>query len=206
MIALWGESLNLQFLGDALDYWKGALFASLREAKAFRNFAVDPMASDIERWRQEDFKLFARLLQVSPSQVIRHRASLHHRAAYFGEISHQGDLFLDPDTGVSTGRVREQRRYIRPTEIRQLLDTSPKRLLAIYQHVRAQRVADRVDAVLNTVGHQISDLCWCSYEATTVAMLFLARTRARTMPVAEHFATLLGRHAGGRIRVSRSRT
>lgn len=204
-LELLGRSLKLQFLGDAFDHWKGSLFTALQETGILRDFAVDPMASDIDRWQQEDFTLFARLIHVAPTQIIRHRASLKDRTLYFGEISHLGDMFLDPDTGVATGHVREPRCYINPPEIRQLLDASPSRLLAIYQHVRAQRVADRVDAVINTLRDQIGDLCWCSYEATTVAMLFLARTRARTMSVEEHFATLLGRHTVGRVRFSNSR-
>jgi len=195
--------LNLQFLGDALDHWKGALFASLREAKAIRNFAVDPMASDIERWHQEDFNLLARLLQIAPSQVIGHQESLKHRPAYFGEIAHAGDLFLDPDTGVATGRITEA--HISPIEIGQLLDGANDRLLIIYQHVRGMAVARRVNQVMNTVKDVIGAFSACSYESGTVAMLFLSRVRVRTSQVAEHFEALLGRHAAGRIRRFESR-
>ncbi len=190
--------MNLQFLGDALDHWKGALFASLQEAKAFRSFAVDPMARDVERWQKEDFNLLARLLQVRPSQVIRHQESLKHRAAYFGEISHTGDLFLDPDTGVATGRVTEA--HISPVEIGQFLDGANNRLLIIYQHVRGAPVARRVNKVMNTVEDVIGAFSACSYESGTVAMLFLSRVRGRVSQVAAHFEVLLGRHAAGRVR------
>ncbi len=190
--------MNLQFLGDALDHWKGALLASLREAKALRDFAVDPMASDIDQWRQEDLHLFARLLQVTPGQVIRHGASLQDRAGYFAEISHAGDLFLDPDTGVATGRVKKA--HVSPSEIGQLLDASTSRLLVIYQHVRGMSVECRVNEVMNTLEHVIGVFSGCSYESGTVAMLFVARVHARTALVAEHFEALLGRHAAGRIR------
>ncbi len=190
--------MNLQFLGDALDHWKGSLFGSLREAKVLRNFAVDPMASDIERWGGEDFNLFGRLLQVAPAQLIRHRASLKDRAAYFGEISHQGDLFLDPDTGVATGRVTGA--HVSPSEIGQLLDGATDRLLVIYQHVRGMSVASRVNQVMNTVKDVIGAFSGCSYESGTVAMLFASRAHARTTTVAEHFEALLGCHAVGRIR------
>ena len=198
--------MNLQFLGDALDHWKGSLFESLRKAQALRDFAADPMASDLKSWRPEDFKLFARLLRITPAQVIRHRVTLEERVKYFGELSHRGDLFLDPDTGVATRGVKGKARcYIMASEVGQLLDGSANRLLVIYQHVRGQPVASRVDEVLDTLRHEIGGFSCCSYESGTVAMLFLARAPVRTAFVAEHFATLLGRHAARRIRRSEFR-
>lgn len=198
--------MNLQFLGDALDHWKGSLFESLRKAQALRDFAADPMASDLESWRPEDFKLFARLLRITPAQVIRHRVTLEERTKYFGEILHRGDLFLDPDTGIATrGVKRKPRCYVKPVEIGQLLDGSTNRLLIIYQHVRGKRVASRIDEVLDTLRLEIGGFSWSSYESGTVAILFLARVSARTASVAEHFAALMGRHAAGRIRTSEFR-
>lgn len=192
--------MNLNFLGDALDHWKGSLFESLQEAQVLRDFAVDPMASDLGSWNSEDFLILARLLRITPAQIIQHQVSLQERARYFGEILHRGDLFLDPDTGVATRRVKDLPRYVNPQEIGVLLDASPDRLLAVYQHVRAQRVADRIDTVLTTLRNQIGEVSWCTYESPTVAMMFLTRAPARTTQVAEHFASLLGRHAAGRIR------
>ncbi len=195
--------MNLEFLGDVLDHWKGALFASLQKEKVLRDFAADPMATDQDSWRKEDRELYARLLRITPGQLILHRASLEDRAGYFGEILHQGDLFLDPDTGVETPGVKQdRRRYVKPAEIGQLLDRSTGRLLMIYQHVRGKRVSDRVDKVLNTLRDEIGDFRCCSYESPTVAMLFLSRLPPRTTSVAKHFKTLLGRHADGRIRLS----
>ncbi len=38
--------MNLQFLGDALDCWKGALFGLLQKGKILRNFAeLEPPSS-----------------------------------------------------------------------------------------------------------------------------------------------------------------
>ena len=190
--------MNLNFLGDALDHWKGSLFQSLCAAQALRDFAVDPMVTDQKSWKAADFDVLAHLLRITPAQVIRHQVTLRERAKYFGEISHQGDLFLDPDTGVATGRVKES--HVSPSEIRQLLDGSTNRLLIVYQHVGGKPVAHRVHEVMNTLGGVIGGFSACSYESGTVAMLFLARVPARTVLVAEHFETLLGRHAVGRVR------
>jgi len=38
--------MNLRYLGDALDHWKGSLFESLQQANILHDFAVDAMASD----------------------------------------------------------------------------------------------------------------------------------------------------------------
>ena len=194
--------MNLKFLGDALDHWKGSLFQCLCAGQVLHDFAVNPMATDQESWKEADFEAYARLLRITPAQIIRHQVTLHERAKYFGEIQHQGDLFLDPDTGVTTPGVKGDRdRYVTPAELGQLLDRPTERLLIIYQHVRGKRVSDRVDNVVNTLRDEIGNFSGCSYESPTVAMLFLSRLPVRTTSVAEHFETLLGRHADGRIRL-----
>ena len=160
------------------------------------------MASDIELWKPEDFNLFARLLRVAPEQLISHRFPLHSRENYFSEISHPGDLFLDPDTGVATSRGvgAKAAGYVTPIEISGLLLASRSRLLIVYQHIRGQCVTDRVDAVLASIRKNVNHLSWCSYQSATVAMLFLALESTRTALVFEHFKGFFGRHAVGRIR------
>jgi hypothetical protein len=79
--------MNLTFLGDALDHWKGSLFESLSREGILRNFAVDPMASDLPAWRPEDFLLFAQLLRIDRSQIVEHQADLNNRSRYFAEIT-----------------------------------------------------------------------------------------------------------------------
>lgn len=125
--------MNRKFLGDALDHWKGSLFQSLQAADLLQDFAVDPMATDARPWKPGDFTVFTRLLHVNPSQIVPHRATLRDRAKYFAEISHHGDLFLDPDTGIATGRVKLA--HVSPSEIGDLLDARTNRLLLVYQHV-----------------------------------------------------------------------
>jgi hypothetical protein len=92
--------------------------------------------------------------------------TLQQRAKYFEEISHNGDVFLDPDIGVATGRVRPT--HISPPEIGHHLASPPNRLLAVYQHVRGHRVPSRVDAVLKAVEKDIGRFTWASYESGTV--------------------------------------
>ncbi len=91
--------MNLQYLGDALDHWKGAILDFLQTRNQVSNLGVDAMATDCDDWNTDDHDLFASLLHVETSQILRHSQSLvANRSGYFNEITHQGDLFLDPDT------------------------------------------------------------------------------------------------------------
>jgi hypothetical protein len=157
------------------------------------------MASDLCQWRTKDFRVLARLLRVRGRQVLHHQASLSDRQAYFDEITHRGDLFLDPDTGVATGRVSRREQYVMPIELARLL-TRTNRMVLVYQHVRAIKVGARVDTVLSAIASATGSIGWCAYESGTVALLCLSKKSRRTALVASHFRGMLGRHAKGRIR------
>ena len=193
--------MNLSYLGDALDHWKGALFEFLVAEHLLLDLAVDPMATDETPWKHHDFKLFARLLRVSDKQVLRHRSTLSARSTYFAEIAHEGDLFLDPDTGIDTGTGSPIKKYVKPREVAQLLYLSglEQRVVAIYQHIRAQETRARVDRCLDALAVTVQHFGWCSYESGTVAMLFLSLDAKRTMGIARGFRDLLGAHAANRI-------
>ena len=113
--------MNLMYLGDALDHWKGSLFEFLQAEQLLRDFAVDPMATDGHFWEDTDFALFARLLRINANQILRHEFPLVQRAPYFNEIDHAGDLFLDPDTGIQTGGNGHPAKYVKPHELAGLL-------------------------------------------------------------------------------------
>ena len=191
--------MNLSYLGDALDHWKGSLFEFLQTRHLLHDFAVDPMASDLRSWRDADYEIFADLLRVPRGRIICHSFNLNSRDRYFAEIRHQGDLFLDPDTGIATGRVVRLEQYVHPRDIWSLLSSGLNRLIVVYQHVRARKVASRIDEVLACVAGP-TELTWCSYESGTVAMLFFSLAKDRTHSIAGALGKKLGRHAGRRIR------
>lgn len=193
--------MNLNYLGDALDHWKGSLFEYLQREGVLHHFAVDPMASDQAQWAETDFAIFGRLLRVNDNQLIHHQSTLADRHRYFLEIRRSGDLFLDPDTGISTGRVANENQYIKPQEVALLLHTQDDRLLAVYQHVRAMRVSVRVDQCLAAIARETNGFGCCSYESSTVAMLFLSRRIGRTIDVQRALQRLLGRHTNRRVRL-----
>jgi hypothetical protein len=167
-----------------------------------RHFAVDPMISDWSDWKPEDVLLFTRLLRIDKSQLIPHNVCLASRERYFDEIvQHKGDLFLDPDTGIATGKEKNFQ-HVRPAEIKILL-RDPDRLLAVYQHgARGGKISQRVARVCCVLDGQIAGCKWSSYESGAVAMMFLSMSNQRVATVTEHFRRLLGRHADGRIQTN----
>jgi hypothetical protein len=192
--------MNLRYLGDALDHWKGSLFEHLQNAKLFRDLAVDAMSSDAEDWQATDWQLFAKLLRVKDAQVVQHTRSLAvDRSGYFQEIAHRGDLFLDPDTGIATSKVGNASQYLFAAELHGLLGREPERIVAVYQHIRAQKTRDRLQNVITSLKLPESPFSCCSYESGTVAMLFLSRSENRVDGIYQDFESLLGSHAARRI-------
>ncbi len=192
--------MNVDHLGDALDHWKGSLLEFLQRESVLRQLAVDPMATDRERWNEAALALYARLLHIDRRRIISHEARLAARDSYFAEIVHDGDLFLDPDTGFATSRVSPITKYVKPNEVAALLRSPGRRVVAVYQHIRAQKTCVRVDACAAAVAEEIDTGGWCSYESPTVAMLFLCGDVTRTAEIGRTFRGLLGGHAKGKIR------
>ena len=194
--------MNLRYLGDALDHWKGSLLARLQEARLLTLLAADAMASDEPDWTPPDRQLFATLLRITPEQIIRHHTHLAtDRATYFREITHSTDLFLDPDTGIATGRVKNASQYLRAAELHALLGAYTSRVVSVYQHIRAATTRSRLTAIMSVLSEGRHPFCCCSYESSTVAMLFFSRDAARVEAIHQHFAQLLGRHSTGRTYV-----
>lgn len=194
--------MNLQYLGDALDHWKGSLLERLQRANLLNGLLADPMASDACEWAPDDWDLFRKLLRLAPEQLLKHRFSLvTQRLDYFREIKHSSDLFLDPDTGIATGRVGRASRYVRPAELKDLLYSNPSRVVAVYQHVRAIPTARRLEQVISVLRAEAASFSCCSYESATVAMLFFSKNPARVGAIHGHHKALLGRHASNRTQV-----
>jgi hypothetical protein len=190
--------MKIDYLADALDHWKGSLFEYLQSENALRDLGVDPMATDRDQWNDADFCLYARLLRVGRDQIISHGTPLLFRDCYFAEIDCLGDIFLDPDTGIGKGSPIEK--YVKPKELATLLSSTPGRVIAVYQHVRARTTRDCVDKCIADVDRQVEIGGWCSYESPSVAMIFLCGVDSRTREIAAALESLLGRHADRRVR------
>ncbi len=192
--------MNLRYLGDALDYWKGSLFLRLQEAGILKDFSVDPMLTDPEHWYAPDFRLYADLLQIRLDQILQHKRKLQEGGEkYFAEVTHTGDLFIDPDTGIALGYARNAEKYIRVQEVHQLLREKLPRILCVYQHIGREKTRDRVRKLITALAELNSRSYCCSYETPTVAMLFLSQKQSRIEQMNKYFKNCLGRHADRRM-------
>jgi len=192
--------MNLEFLGDALDYWKGSIFLRLQKGGILKDFLVDPMLTDPEDWYAADFRVYADLLQIRPNQILQHEIKLREdREKYFAEIMHTGDLFVDPDTGIALRDAGHAEKYIRVREVHQLLGEKLPRILCIYQHIRAKKTRDRVRELIAALAQFNTGIYCCSYETPTVAMLFVSRKQNRIEQVNKYFKHYLGRHSDMRV-------
>lgn len=191
--------MNLRFLGDALDYWKGAILSDLRSEKLLTNLRVDAMASDT--WQPDDLALFSHLLRVRKGDFVSHRYHLcEQRQKYFAEISADGDLFLDPDTGIQTSPVKHLEHYLKPSELFEILGAKKDRIVAVYQHVSRVKTRRRVQRILSTLEHEKKGDFFCvSYESATVALLFFSHERKRAEGIQNYLCSLLGNHAAHRV-------
>ncbi len=68
----------------------------------------------------------------------------------------------------------------------QFPDSRSDRLMAVYQHVRAQAISHRVDTVCRALNVAIDACNWSSYEFATVAMIFLSPSHQRVAEVTTH--------------------
>ncbi len=190
--------MNVCFLGDAYDYWKGSLLNHLQRSGLLINLTIDAMATEPPSWQEEDWTLYASLLNVAHDRVLKHRELLSvQRANYFQEIPVEGDLFLDPDTGLVTGRVKKAERYVYPRELVRLVEGS--RVVCVYQHSSRTHIRHRVEAVVNAVQSLCPTLSYVSYEATTVAMLFFSVAPNRILALNGALRGPLGRRADNRV-------
>lgn len=192
--------MNLKFLGDALDYWKGSVFLRLKNGGILKDFSVDPMLTDPGDWNAADFQLYADLLQIRPKQILQHKIELgEDREKYFAEIMHTGDLFADPDTGITLRDTGHAEKHIRVREVHQLLGEKLPRILCIYQHIRAQKTRDRVRELIAALAEFDTRIYCCAYETPTVAMLFISRKQNRIEQAHKYFKNYLGRHSDKRV-------
>lgn len=192
--------MNLEYLGDALDHWKGSIFARLQKEGVLKDFAADPMSTDKDPWHKADFHLYADLLQLREGQILDHKAKLRdHRKEYFAEIKHAGDLFVDPDIGIAPAHPGRHDKYITVEEVCQLLGLKSPRLLCIYQHIRGEKARDRVNKSISALRELNANVCYCSYVSPTAAILFLSLERNRREQVSRCFKKCLGRHSDMRV-------
>lgn len=175
--------MNLKHLGDALDFWKGAIIETLRDH--LNDIHVLPMFTDENvrsTWNRSRLQLYARLLRVDAQQILRSQDSFPgpKRADYFQDLDMDvdDDVFADPDTGIEPESGGDAG-HICLSEVGQLVPDASKRVVFVYQH--AFRKNNWVDTCLQRIVRS-SFLTGCkafAYRAGSVSMLLVSRENER---------------------------
>jgi len=212
--------MNLKYLGDAKDWWKGAVLTCLRRTGAIRSPQVVPMFTDVGRWSDEDLDSYVAFLGIEGRGLLFTESPYRlftqaRREEYFeavlkwtlGPAERDRDLFLDPDTGLS---VKGSKKHVRPEECWSLVQDRPDKVVVVYQHgARApearpweeMRLRCALDAVegghglaLASGGQSSSDL-----PKGDAALLFLSLDKSRIAAVEKSLSDALGSNAEKRI-------
>jgi hypothetical protein len=96
-------------LGDALDHWKGSLIEVIGD----KSLRVVLMLTDRDRWTEEHFEAYSRLLPRKPEGVLRKAkdnllSSKTTRHSYFRDLG-DNDLFLETRI-LASRQMRKPRR------------------------------------------------------------------------------------------------
>jgi len=194
--------MNLEYLGYALDQWKGSLLAILRDDGLINNIVVEPMFTDNGPWETADIETYSRLLRLSSNDSICHRNTIftggdpEQRKSYFDAIPKEGDVFLDPDTGIAVGAAT--RKHVKPADLKQLLHT-PNRVLMSYQHSAHDNFHERLHNIEDLIIGEVPNAQFAIYECGTVAMIMISQDKARIDSIFEKLKAVLRGTAERRI-------
>ena len=172
--------MNHGHLGDAFDHWKGYFISRL--GGTVRDLRAVPMFTDencVRVWNGRAVAAYAGLLGISAADVLQSKVRFRNgdRAEYFdGVATVHGDLFVDPDTGIS---VRGDHKHVRPGDLATLLRPDRERVLVVYQH--AYRSHGYVKAILDKTRDAIDDsrIGLFAYDGGAAAMVFASRSSTR---------------------------
>lgn len=173
--------MKREYLGDALDHWKGSLIFILRREGVINRIAVEPMLTDDGPWCQQDMQTYRRLLNLGENDELCHADTTFHdnyvnRQQYFDGVTEEYDLFLDPDVGISSRP--KGRKYITIGDIVYLLTggKSSGRVLMVYQHFPRRPFREWFPEIVEQINGEIQlPVPYCVYEGQQVAMLFISR-------------------------------
>ncbi|MGD0275598.1 MAG: hypothetical protein ABSB79_06025 [Syntrophales bacterium] len=138
------------------------------------------MITDPKIWTNKQLGLYATLLNLTNNRILNYDKIFKGapRIKYFQSINHTGDLFIDPDTGIATGKkITPKRIFI--DEIDLLLKKNSDRVIAIYQHNARGKMSDRLNEVIKHILKKIRDLYCTYYMSSNVAMIFISKNGVR---------------------------
>lgn len=190
--------MQLKFLGDAFDHWKGSVLSRLVSARMLHGLMVVPMITDVEMWTQDDLTTYANLLYVNIKDVLNPEGLLNKgRDKYFGFVPNDADIFLDPDTGISTSKVTPK--HVAPKELADLITVNQARVLVIYQHSARGSFHKRLEEIIRHLQQKLPQTNACVYQCGWVAMIFLSANQHRIFSIQKYLKNLLRGKANERV-------
>lgn len=183
--------MKTKHLGDAFDHWKGSIIQRLESRNLLKDIAVIPMLTD-SSWdnQKEKISAYSHLLNLKANKVLqtgKFGGDKHKRERYFEDIGHAGDLFLDPDTGVSISSSTNNAGHITISEIEKLLGHD--RVILVYQHRGREKFL--LQRIVGEIRHQIERLNSVTYDCGDVAMLFFSYDRDRIEKIKNYIEDML---------------
>jgi len=194
--------MNRDYLGDALDFWKGAMLDVVRASNGGRRpVKVLPMFTGA-RWKRKDRDTYLALLRANDADLFdgllskNDRVTKAERQAYFDAFDAGGaDVFLDPDTGIALSRATGQ--HVRVDEVAPLVSIG--NVVAVYQHrPRGDRKGRWLRRYVNAFPAD-DGLKLIGYESAQVGMLFVTRSRERAGRLRRALYQRLGPTAPDRV-------
>lgn len=120
--------MHLRHFGDSFDIVKQAI---LRWFAEFGEWAVHPMLTDVPS--AEELSQFGRFLgaRIVTRELLTPETN---RIAYFEPCNTEGNLLLDPTTGIQSGSISARRlpEYLLARELEQLVKVRPGRLTVAF--------------------------------------------------------------------------
>ena len=190
--------MNTKYIGDAFDHWKGSMISLLAFDSLLRNVIVEPMITDQSPWNLDEKDTYRRLLRLQETDIVIHADStfIGDRNKYFDEIPKDGDVFLDPDTGIATGK--SSRQHVKISEIAELCDNSD-RIVMIYQHSARGDFHNRLQIISKRLLSEIPQITVMLYKCGFVALIFVSKEIKRMNKLHDFLRFYLKGAAGNRI-------
>ena len=197
--------MNLKYLGDAMDFWKGGVIYRIK--KWGFNLKVLPCFTNAPpMWKPPSayLNLYCKILNISVPDILNPSSQFptSPRADYFNNLP-TDDLFIDPDTGIHIGS-KPQKTHISTSDLNTLLKIKEERLLFVYQHSsRSKKYLNKtVKAVSKS--KDLPGVNAFGYYAGSVSLVVLSKDKNRLnkiktlfakwlQPVANKYASFPGR-------------
>jgi hypothetical protein len=176
--------MKLDYLGDSLDFFKGAVLSRLESEGLVRNLKIVPMFSDAAAWTPNRIGVYASLLGKAPQDVQpegEHALFPDNLDFYRMRVKascETGDLFIDPDTGIEPEALVDSK-HLRRSDLDALVLAEASRLVIVYQHNARREMEQDVQSWRKSLGKLSRGTIWGVFHGGHAALILLSRAPDR---------------------------